>query len=349
MKLFTLCLSLAFLGAAVLPAAPCLAQRRSNPEAFYRAPDTMHGKTVIIPVGSTIEARMDSTIGSSVSQSGERFTVTVASPVVANGTDVIIPSGAQIMGEVVEAIPHDKLPRKKGYPIPTGKLRVNMNGLKMPDGLTYPIICSLTGETMVMGSRVMANPALGGGIGYMGTAAGFEAVGPNAADAMRRSGRGPQVMNAQQFMRDPIYGTQAAMRNAMRGGAPSIRALVKRHNELYIDEGASVTLKLDAPLKIGVNPTGTAGEAMPALDTGRGSGEGADSGQRFSRTRTPDTPAPAASGGDIGGGGAAGGAQPQVPFSPAAQPAQPPFPPAGAPAGAPAGQGGGQPAGDQPF
>src|SRR5262249_53147865 len=162
-----------------------------------------------IPVGSTIEARMDSTIGSSVSQSGERFTVTVASPVLANGTDVIIPSGAQIMGEVVEAIPHDKLPRKKGYPIPTGKLRVNMNGLKMPDGLTYPIICSLTGETMVMGSRVMANPTLGGGIGYMGTAAGFEAVGPNAADAMRRSGRGPQVMNAQQFMRDPIYGTQA--------------------------------------------------------------------------------------------------------------------------------------------
>src|SRR4029434_8693966 len=130
--------------------------------------------------------------------------------------------------------------------------RVNMNGLKMPDGMTYPIICSMTGETLVMGSRSMANPNLGGGVGYMGTATGFEAIGPNAADAMRRSGRGPRVMNAKQFMRDPIYGSQA-----MRGSGsanPSIRALVKRHNELYIDEGASITLKLDAPLSIGVNP-----------------------------------------------------------------------------------------------
>src|SRR4030095_3791143 len=157
-----------------------------------------------------------------------------------------------------------------------------------------------------MGSRSMANPNLGGGVGYMGTATGFEAIGPNAADAMRRSGRGPRVMNAKQFMRDPIYGSQA-----MRGSGsakPSIRALVKRHNELYIDEGASITLKLDAPLRIGVNTTGTAGEALPELNTGRGS-DGEEPSRRFSRSRTPDASSPTSQGGadaDIAGGEAGG-------------------------------------------
>ena len=271
----------------VLPIVPgVLAQRNENPETYYRAPSSMHGKTVLIPVGTTFEGRIDSTIGSSVSQTGERFTITMASPVLANGVDVIIPAGSQIQGEVVEAIPAKSFPHQKGMPKPTGKLRVQLTGLKTPDGLSYPMVASLTGETIIMGRKVMANPGLGGGVGYMGTAAGFEAVAPGMADRYRgRGGRGPTVVSPQQLMRDPLYGAMAGINPMMRTGMgqPTIRALVKRECDLYIDAGSPLSVKLDAPFKIGMAQTGTAGEALGDLDIGAGSGE---SGRRFSRTKS---------------------------------------------------------------
>lgn len=327
MKALSIYLALTAAACAILPGPAAYGQRKQDPEAFYRSPHTMHGKTVVIPTGTTIEGRMDETIGSSVSKPGKRFTISIASPVLANGTDVIIPSGAKILGEVVEAIPHDKIPRKKGAPKPTGKLRVTMNGLQMPDGMTYPLVCSMTGEAMFMGNRVMANPTLGGGVGYMGTAASFEAVSPNLQQNLRRGGRGPQVVDPSKFMKDPIYGAAAAARSAMNraGAKPLIRALVMRDRELYIDEGSSISVKLDAPLKIGINPTGTAGEALPELDTGSSGGlpEGESSGRRFARTRAPEQRSQPAgeSPGDItdsdSPSGTAGDGGGQVPFPPA--------------------------------
>ncbi len=73
----------------------------------------LEGKTILLPIGTTLEGRMDSTISSGHSKEGDRFTIGMSTPVLANGSDVIIPAGSQIMGEVVEAIASGKIKREE--------------------------------------------------------------------------------------------------------------------------------------------------------------------------------------------------------------------------------------------
>lgn len=272
----------------------------------------MHGKTVVLPPGTTFEGRIDSSVGSRISHPGERFTITMATPVLANGVDVIIPTGAQVIGEVVEAIPASKLPHKKGMPKPTGKLRVQLSSLITPDGVTYPLVASMAGETMQMGRKTVANPSIGGSVGYMGTAAGFEAVAPGMSDRYRgQPGRAPHVMTKQQMLKDAIYGTGNV--NPMeRMAKPLVRSLVKRDHDLFIDSGSPITIRLDAPFKIGINPIDPGAavgapeyEPAPAFPGEEG---GSTAGRRFgSGSQPPAAGGPSAFPGDTAGGAPAGG------------------------------------------
>ena len=54
-----------------------LARPKEDPEKYYRAPGTLHGKTVLIPIGSHIEGRMNQTISSRQSKSGEKFSIEI--------------------------------------------------------------------------------------------------------------------------------------------------------------------------------------------------------------------------------------------------------------------------------
>lgn len=181
---------------------PAFAGQTTDPEALYRSSSTFHGKMVVLPIGTTFEGRMESTIGSSISNPGQKFEIMMASPVLGNGVEVLIPSGAKVLGEVVEAIPSSRLPRQKGYPKPTGKLRVQLAGLRMPDGVTYPMVASITGESFVRagGRRAMGrgkeNENLGGGVAYVGSNASFEAVAPGMASKLKtRPGQAPKVVS----------------------------------------------------------------------------------------------------------------------------------------------------------
>lgn len=277
-----------------LTAQAGLAQMQKDPEMYYRAPSSMHGKTVLLPIGTTLEGRIDTTIGSSASKQGQRFSIQMATPILANGTDVVIPAGSQIMGEVVEALPGSSLPHMKGYPKPTGKLRVQISGLRTPDGVTYPMVASLAGETFAMGTRQQANQHLGGGMGYIGSEAGFEAVAPGMTERSRRSGMsGPKVVSRQDMQRDPLYGVDPMEKMQMSGNQrPTIRSLQKRGHDIYIDDGSPVTVRLDAPFKIGVSAApGAESNYMPIVDTGTEIG---NSGRRF-QPAPGAQPAPAAS------------------------------------------------------
>src|SRR3954464_7296936 len=70
---------------------PSRPKRMSDPEQYYHAPNTIHGKTIVLPIGSTFEGRIDQTISSEHSHAGTRFNIVVDSPVLVNGTDVVIP------------------------------------------------------------------------------------------------------------------------------------------------------------------------------------------------------------------------------------------------------------------
>jgi hypothetical protein len=234
----------------------------------FSGASSLHGKTVMLPRGTTFEGRMDLTIGSR-SHQGQPFTISMSAPVLANGTDILIPAGSKIIGEVVEAIEAKEVPHPKGMK-PSGKLRVQLTALRTPDGITYPLVASLAGETYSMngsGGPGQANKNLGGGVGYVGTQSSFEAVAPGMADRRRNGngGQGLKVLSKSDIMRDPIYGIDQMDQQA--SGAPKIRSLVKRGRDLYIASGSPVSIKLDAPFKIGISQAAGAAAALtPQVD-----------------------------------------------------------------------------------
>jgi len=220
----------------------------------YSAPSTLHGKTLVIPRGTVFECRMDEPIGSGRSHAGEKFSLSLASPLLANGTDVLLPAGSQVLGEVVQAISSGHLKHEKGRPKPDGKLRVQLNGLRTPDGVSYPMVASITGETFMSSStQQTANKRINQNVGYVGSQASFEAVAPGSDNRRKgNSGQGPKVMTRDQVMKDPILGMDG--RDDQGGGEAKakIRSLAKKGHELIIARGAPVFVKLDAPFKIGI-------------------------------------------------------------------------------------------------
>lgn len=258
-------------------------QQRPNPEAYYRAPGSVLGKTVVLPIGTTFEGRIDSTIGSAHSRQGETFTISMSAPVLANGTDVLIPAGSQVLGEVVEAIPSGHVQHMKGYPKPIGKLRVQLTGLRTPDGVSYPMVASLAGENVQAGPHnLKPNSLIGPGIGYVGSSSSFDAVAPGMADRMRNQHGGPQVVTRQKLMSDPIYGMDRSMANTNQKQA--IRSLVHQNRELVIHSGSPVTVKLESPFKIGIAPPPAAMDTMaPPVDSSM------TGGHRFAPTGSGDT------------------------------------------------------------
>jgi len=64
-------------------------------------------ETVVVPAGTTITVRLGQAVGSKISNPGESFTATLATPVEVGG-NTVIPSGAEAQGTVTDAKPLGK-------------------------------------------------------------------------------------------------------------------------------------------------------------------------------------------------------------------------------------------------
>jgi hypothetical protein len=64
-------------------------------------------KHVTLPAGTVVTVRLASAVGSKLSAKGDHFSATVARPVEINGK-VIVPTGAEALGRVVEAVPQGR-------------------------------------------------------------------------------------------------------------------------------------------------------------------------------------------------------------------------------------------------
>lgn len=251
-------------GTAALAARP-----QEDPERYYRAPNSLHGKTVLIPAGSHIEGRITSTISSARSKQGEHFTIEITSPVLANGTDVVIPVGSRIIGEVVEALPSGRQPRQKGMPKPNGKLRTQLSMLQTPDGVSRPLIATIAGEFITSGRGVdRPNDEINEpNLGYAGSQSSFDAVHPTMGKK-NQHGKGPQVIDRRQYFKDPILGSST---NKHQRGSQVIRSMVKKGREIYIFGGSPLTVRIDAPFKVSVAPSAgrmsiDIGSGAPSMD-----------------------------------------------------------------------------------
>jgi len=249
--------------------------------AQYQAPSSLQGKTIVIPMGTTFEGRIDSTIGSSISRQGERFVISTASPVLANGVDVLIPAGAQVMGEVVEAVPAKKVPHQKYERKPLGKLRVQLTALRMPDGLTFPLVASIIPDKMTLRGGNQQRP-LGTGVAYVGSQANFEVVAPGNPQYNRpRRGMAPKVVAPSDVLKDPILGRDQLYTNGGNQMGGAIRSLVRRHNDLYIYNGSPISMRIDAPFKLSFSSAQGAASTLNAPPAVAPDQTGAQSGKRF--------------------------------------------------------------------
>jgi len=262
---------------------------------FYRAPSNFAGKTLVLPIGTCFEGRIQSTIGSSASRSGESFTIEVSAPLLANGSEVLIPSGSEVIGEVAEAISSGSQPHDKGANRPLGILRVQLSTLKLPDGMTYPLVASFAPDGSARGRRGGgAMAARKSGVGYIGTQAGFDAVNPSLQPKSTRNGKGRlEVLKRSEVLNDPVLGEAGGNNNS----TGQVRALIRKGRDLMILRGSSITIKLDAPLKIAFG----ASTAQTSMESPSPDEPTSRSGKHFSKTR-PQASDDGQSGGDDGGG-----------------------------------------------
>jgi hypothetical protein len=284
----------------------------------YQAPSTLQGKTIIIPIGTTFEGRIDSTIGSAVSRQGERFVISMSSPILANGIEVLIPAGSEVIGEVVEAIPSNKVPHQKIQGKQIGKLRVQLTSLKTPDGLTFPLVASIVPDKSKTGQGAQGNP-LGTGVAYVGSQSSFEAVAPGNPRYVRpQPGQAPRVLSPGEIMRDPILGRDQNYANSGFQSGMMIRSLVRKKNDLFIYSGSPVSMRIDAPFKISLSSSqGAAATLNAPLATPETAQVG---GRRFNKDGFGSPPGPPANSNPIAPQAAPPSAKEAVQ---PAQPAQP--------------------------
>jgi type IV secretory pathway VirB10-like protein len=107
-------------------------EARPEPEP---APEEVRPEPVTVPVGTVLEVEMLSTVSSQTSRPGDTFRARINGNVRADGR-VAIPSGSEVMGEVVDAQPLKKVGGQ-------ARLAIRFTDLVLPDGTTVPIDASL--------------------------------------------------------------------------------------------------------------------------------------------------------------------------------------------------------------
>jgi hypothetical protein len=188
-----------------------------------------------------------------------------------------------VVGEIVEAIPADKVKHPKGFK-PYGKLRVTITELETPDGLTYPLVGSLAPDEYFTrnGGRAKVNQNVGNGVAYAGSQAGFNMVAPGTGGRNRRGG----VMAPGDVMKNPLYARQQQQQG--QNGEEKIRSLVPKGHELFIYNGSPLSVMVNAPFKIGISHAPGADAAyQEARERSR------SMGKRFERDEDDKPPASA--------------------------------------------------------
>jgi hypothetical protein len=149
--------------------APAGAASTSTSAASHAAANEMEMLTV--PEGKTIIVRLNSSLGSKLSQPGDTFSATVAQPVTVDGK-VAIPQGAAASGTVTDAKP---LGRFKGGAV----LSVRLNSVTL-GGKPYDLRTSSV-TRVAKGKGKRSAVAIGGGAGLGALIGGLAGGGKGAA------------------------------------------------------------------------------------------------------------------------------------------------------------------------
>jgi len=128
-------------------------------------------KAVVVPAGTVLTVRLGEALGSKISQNGQSFTATVATPVEVDGK-AVIPAGANASGTVVDAKP---LGRFKGG----ASLQIKLTSVTI-NGTEHAIDTSSVSRTE-KGKGKRTATLIGGGAGVGAIIGGLAGGGKGAA------------------------------------------------------------------------------------------------------------------------------------------------------------------------
>ena len=125
---------------------------------------------VTVPAGKVLTVRLSSDLGSKISQAGQSFGGSLAKPVEVDGR-VVIPAGAKVEGEVVDAKP---LGRFAGGAL----LQLRLNSVRV-NGAQMPVETALFTQTL-KGKGKRTGTMIGGGAGLGALIGGLAGGGKGA-------------------------------------------------------------------------------------------------------------------------------------------------------------------------
>jgi tRNA A-37 threonylcarbamoyl transferase component Bud32 len=199
-------------------AGPRKEAARTDVEPVVSVPRIPRSVRVTVASGTEIRLTLDAAVGSSSSHVGDSFTAMITEPVVA-GDRVALPVGSTIRGRVSAAIP-----AKKGLGDKAGSLTLSFDKVVTPDGFGAPMSAAMTSVGKTSGKKTA------GAIG--GSAAGGALLGKVLGKSRKDAAVGAVV--------------GAAIGTGIAAGT--------RGEDVELPAGSPLTIKLDQPLSISINP-----------------------------------------------------------------------------------------------
>jgi hypothetical protein len=169
------------LGVLLLLSASCSKPNSNQPSdntaqnpantAAHPAPPARVPVTITVPAGKVLTVRLADELGSKTSQAGQSFGGTLAKPVEVNG-ETVIPAGARVQGEVVDAKP---LGRFAGG----AQLQLKLDSVRV-GGQDLPVQTAMFTQTL-KGKGKRTGVMVGGGAGLGALIGGLAGGGKGAA------------------------------------------------------------------------------------------------------------------------------------------------------------------------
>jgi len=197
----------------------------------YQQQTPLQGYVVTAPPGTTVSATFNTPVSSEYARVGDRYTATLGSAI-ASGTNVMLPAGSQMEGQVV-------MVKQSGRTGRNGELDIRFTTAVLPNGQRIPISARIQTED---GTGIIKGGTTGGRVGRAAVTTGAGAgLGAALGTAM-----GP--LSGGSVGRGAIYGTvlgagMGALGSAWQKGKPAV-----------IETGQPVNVVLDQPLTTSPNP-----------------------------------------------------------------------------------------------
>lgn len=190
----------------------------------YQQPP-LQGYVVTAPPGTVVSATLSSPVSSDFARVGDRFNATLGSPI-ASGSNIILPAGSQMEGQVVMVKPAGRAGKN-------GELDIRFTSAILPNGQRVPLSARIQTED---GTGIIKG---GSTAGRLGRAAVTTGVGAGLGAALGTA-MGP--LSGGGVGRGAIYGT------ALGAGMGALGSAVQKGRPAVLESGQPLNIVLDQPL-----------------------------------------------------------------------------------------------------